>query len=450
VSNILIGARPMAAHVMQTFRLADDLQRRGHRVTYALGSARLGRLIESQGFRFYHLDLTRNPGDSPPPGLLEKLLPEGAPDRRARQQARAACGALLDGSAHREMVEALAPDLVVFDSSAIKYALPLLARKIPTLMVSPTFPSEWDDGAPHTHSHFIPSPSRLSRYRCQFEWLRLRAFRHLKWKLGFSEYSDCRVVAEHYGLRYSQIFESGRLAVRARLPQLILCPPAFDFPRDAHPGRHFLDSGVWTGYRADAADSEFPWHRLRPDVPLVYCSFGTRLPEYGPFAAGARRLVAEIVKAFSAQSRFQLVAVVGSRFDLSSLGPVPDHVIVVNKWVPQIKVLRRAAVHITHGGFTSVRESIECEVPMVVVPFDADQPGNAARVVYHNLGVRLLPGSATGANLLELSGRVHDSPAYRESMGGMKAEFERQRAALTAADLIESFLPAKAREAGAA
>ena len=38
----------MAAHVMQTFRLADDLQSRGHTVTYALGSARLGQLVEAQ------------------------------------------------------------------------------------------------------------------------------------------------------------------------------------------------------------------------------------------------------------------------------------------------------------------------------------------------------------------------------------------------------------------
>jgi MGT family glycosyltransferase len=260
--------------------------------------------------------------------------------------------------------------------------------------------------------------------------------------LGLSEYSDCRRVAEHYGLPYSRLFESVPFAVRVRLPQLTLCPPVFDFPRPPRPGRHFLDSGVWAGYREDAADREFPWHRLAPNVPLVYCSFGTRLPQYGTLKGKVNELLRELIGAFSRQGRFQLVVTVGSQFDVSALGPVPEHVIVTNKWVPQIKVLRRAAVHITHGGFTSVRESIECEVPMIVIPFDADQPGNAARVVYHGLGVRVFPDRAAGPELVRLSGQVHATPKYREKIGSMKAEFDAQRARHSAADLIESMLPA--------
>ena len=338
------------------------------------------------------MNLIDNLPPDPPPGPLEKLIPQAGPMRRTRRVFRAIRASILEGSAYRSMIEALAPDFVIFDSSAIKYALPLLARRIPLVMVSPTFPSEWDENVPQTHSHFTPSPTRLSRWRCKFEWVRLRAARHVQWKLGLSEYSDCRRVAEHYGLPYSRLFESVPFAVRVRLPQLTLCPPVFDFPRPPRPGRHFLDSGVWAGYREDAADREFPWHRLAPNVPLVYCSFGTRLPQYGTLRGKVNELLRELIGAFSRQGRFQLVVTVGSQFDASALGPVPEHVIVTNKWVPQIKVLRRAAVHITHGGFTSVRESIECEVPMIVIPFDADQPGNAARVVYHDLGVRVFPG----------------------------------------------------------
>lgn len=443
MANILIGARPMAAHVIQTFRLADDLQNRGHTVTYALGSPRLGQLVEAQGFNFYHLDLIHNPPHACSPDLLEKLIPRIRLLRQRRKTLRAVRESLLEGSAHRAMVETLAPDFVIFDSSAIKYALPLLSMKIPLAMVSPTFPSEWDENVPQTHSHFTPTPSPLSPLRCKFDWLRLRAVRQLEWRLGFSEYSDCRRVAEHYGLPYSQLFESVPLAVRVRLPQLTLCPPAFDFPRPPQPDRYFLDSGIWTDYREDAAVREFPWERLKPDTPLVYCSFGTRLPEYGVLKGKVSKLLREIIEAFSRQSSFQLVVTVGSHFDMSEFSSVPDNVIVVNRWVPQIRLLRRAAVHITHGGFTSVRESIECEVPMIVVPFDADQPGNAARVVYHNLGVRVFPGQAAGAKLAGLAGQVHSSQLYRESIGRMKADFDRHRASHSAADLIESMLAAR-------
>jgi zeaxanthin glucosyltransferase len=100
----------------------------------------------------------------------------------------------------------------------------------------------------------------------------------------------------------------------------------------------------------------------------------------------------------------------------------------------------RAAVHITHGGFASVRESIECEAPMIVVPFDADQPGNAARVVYHQLGVRAFPNQTTSSELVELCRQVYASPAYKENIHKMKVEFDRQRARQSAADLIEELL----------
>ena len=443
MANIIIGARPLIAHIMQTFRLANDLKRRGHTVTYALSASNLRHLVESQGFNFYHLSFLSNPASNRKSSSLLDKIPLAGQIRRTREQLKQICESVLEGSALQAMVDELAPDLIITDSTAIKYALPLLAWKIPMIMVSPTLPSEWDDNAPHTHSHHIPTASLLSQYRHKWEWVRHRLVRHIKWKLGLNEYSGCRRIAEHYGLSYSQLVDRAPLAVRVRLPQFILCPAAFDFPRAERPNRYFLDSGVWQDYREDAAEREFPWHRLTPNLPMVYCSFGTRLPEYGPCKERVGRLLKEIIGAFSKQNRFQLVVSVGSSFALSTFGSVPDDVIIVNKWIPQIKVLSRAAVHITHGGFASVRESIECEVPMIVVPFDADQPGNAARVVYHELGVRAFPNKITGSELVEVSHQVYASPKYKENIRKMKVEFDRQRARQSAADVIEAILIGK-------
>src|SRR5436853_7274666 len=96
------------------------------------------------------------------------------------------------------MIDTRALYLVIIDSAAIKYAIALLGRSIPIVMVSPTRPSEWDDDAPHTHSHQIPTSSRLSRYYGKWEWVRHRLVRHIKWKLGLTEYSGFRRIAEHY------------------------------------------------------------------------------------------------------------------------------------------------------------------------------------------------------------------------------------------------------------
>jgi MGT family glycosyltransferase len=247
-------------------------------------------------------------------------------------------------------------------------------------------------------------------------------------------------MARHYGLSLSGLFDHERSMEYLRLPEMCLCPAAFDFPRELRPNRYFLDSGVRPAEPEGGAGEDFPWERLRSDMPTIFCSFGSILSESRRWQRVVRNVLREIIEAFSNESRFQLVVGVGGKFDISEFDSVPDHILVINKWIPQIKMLRRASVHITHGGFSSVRESIECQVPMIVIPFVNDQPGNAARVVYHNLGVRVMLNKVVGAEIVKQSKQLIDSPIYKENLRRMKLEFDHQRAKQSAADLIESHL----------
>lgn len=68
---------------------------------------------------------------------------------------------------------------------------------------------------------------------------------------------------------------------------------------------------------------------------------------------------------------------------------VPTNVFLFNQ-VPQLDLLRNCDMMITHGGLTSIKECIQQNVPMLVYPINRkfDQNGNAARVYFHNLGLR--------------------------------------------------------------
>jgi len=57
--------------------------------------------------------------------------------------------------------------------------------------------------------------------------------------------------------------------------------------------------------------------------------------------------------------------------------------------VPQLEVLKKADVFVTHGGMNSVNEGLSFGVPMVVIPFMSDQPTNARRIEELGLGKRL-------------------------------------------------------------
>lgn len=483
MSTILIHVPPMVAHVNPTFRLAKDLQSRGHSVTYISATKRLEAMVRAHGLnhRLMPVGWQRPPQNAQRPGPPDAAAPQATPPRqtngngngngKARHHPpgtrahishlifgglrdrsaliRRAAEQMRDDREFRQAIDELSPDLVLVDSLSSVYVLPLLAWDVPVAMLSPTLPTGYDANVPPLCSHFIPDESVMSRVGCAAAWARHRGIRRLtdaamRCMGGFGPGTFLRDVTRHYGLDCARVIDQRRYwKAVLRVPELILCPEAFDFPRAPRPDMFYVDSSVRPDALESKEDASFPWHRIRPDMELVYCAFGSVVTVA---SARAKRLLAGIAAAFATQKRFQLVLKLATAEEVAALGDLPDHVIAVHEWVPQIALLRRAAVHITHAGFMSVRESIECAVPMVAIPLhhrvpgDADHPGTAARIEYHGIGRRLRPRAATGEKVLELARHIADTPRYKKSMCDMKLAFERHREEHNAADVVETLL----------
>ena len=69
------------------------------------------------------------------------------------------------------------------------------------------------------------------------------------------------------------------------------------------------------------------------------------------------------------------------------LARVPSNVHVVES-VPHGAVLPHVDLVITHGGHGTLIRALAGGVPVMVVPISRDQPDNAARVLYHHVGVK--------------------------------------------------------------
>ena len=61
----------------------------------------------------------------------------------------------------------------------------------------------------------------------------------------------------------------------------------------------------------------------------------------------------------------------------------------------------RAALLISHGGLLGVQEAIEHAVPILVLPFGNDQPGNAAKLVKEGVALKLSWDDVNEQNLFE-------------------------------------------------
>ena len=122
---------------------------------------------------------------------------------------------------------------------------------------------------------------------------------------------------------------------------------------------------------------------LGRERPLVYATLGTVFndPTYGlPFFPS--------VQAGLHDASVDLLMTVGPNVDPSVLGDQRPGVHVA-RYVAQREVLERCAVVICHGGYGTLLDAIDAAVPIIVVPFGADQHINAATVERLGIGATI-------------------------------------------------------------
>ena len=97
-----------------------------------------------------------------------------------------------------------------------------------------------------------------------------------------------------------------------------------------------------------------------------------------------------------------------------ALGELPGSPLVVD-FAPQLELLGRAVLTITHAGLNTVLDALSLGVPIVAVPVTNEQPGIAARVAWSGAGVALPPKRATPAEIRSAVLRVLGEPSYRQA-----------------------------------
>jgi MGT family glycosyltransferase len=153
---------------------------------------------------------------------------------------------------------------------------------------------------------------------------------------------------------------------------------------------------------------DFPTDQLTGN-PLVYISLGTINNQRADFYRAC-------FEAFGSHGG-QFILSVGKATNIDSLGAIPPNFIVRN-FVPQLEILKRANLFITHGGMNSVQESAWFGVPMVVIPQQLEQALVARRVAEIGAGIALGTkppfGTVTAAELAQAVQTILAAPdSYR-------------------------------------
>lgn len=402
----------MTGHLNPSLALGRELPRRGHRMTVFTGPGARAK-VERAGLSFEPIGEGEEANVAAGLARLAEMRGMAATFHTGRmiREGAEVVARELPGAIARSGVEGLIVDqvspaaAVVADEIGMPYAVACNAL---ACYYDPT----------------LPAPPLPRRYRPGRIW----KLRNLLASKAMSLVFDRATGVKRGGLSPLMLF----FEFQRGLAQVAQQPAFFDFPRSRLPD-HFHYTGPWHEPARDE-EIEFPWDRL-DGRPLVYASLGT-------LQNRLRQVYAAIAEA-AAGLDVQLVIALGNRNAMLNLPP-RENVIVV-PYAPQLRLLERAAVAVTHAGLNTALECLAAGLPMVCLPVTNDQPGVARRVEWLGAGEVLSIRRVTPARLRPLLRRVLDEPNYRATAARLRDEIAATSGLTRAAEIIERALTRRER-----
>jgi hypothetical protein len=195
---------------------------------------------------------------------------------------------------------------------------------------------------------------------------------------------------------------------------------------------HFVGPSILATTRKE---TDFPWDLLDPERTKIYLSLGTLYNNNFEFYR-------TVFTAFSDHPA-QFILSVGRVTDIHDLGLVPDN-FIIQSIVPQLELLQKVDLFITHGGMNSVNEGLNYGVPLVVVPQQIEQALNGRQVARQGAGVVLADtppyGHLDACVLRRTVDKVLADPAYRLNAERLSRSFHEAGGYQQAATAITSGL----------
>jgi MGT family glycosyltransferase len=395
LARIVVLSVPAFGHLNPILPIVRRLVARGHDVT-VFNEASFEALIRATGARFaayppvIHLeDFSRTLKNGDMIAWIEMIL--------------AATGPLLADLAPR--LRAARPDLIVFDGIAVWGEMLASKLKLRSVAISTTFCS---DAFGRSVGDVVADTLSIARLLPRFAWDAAFIFRH---------------GAAHLPRTLPLVPRRGDVT-------LMLTSREFHPPSRRRDDPNFTYVGC--AIDPDTRPETFDFSRL-DGRPLLYVSLGTLHHGNAPFF--------DTCMAAFADWPGQVLASVGRGTDLSRYGSAPANFMFAEA-VPQLAILERTHVFLTHAGLNSVHEALWHGVPMVAVPQQIEQLHNARAMEAAGAGLVIdTEAKGRGVTAAELRAAVDrvsaDRKTYTAAAARIGASLRAGGGIERAADIIE-------------
>ncbi|GAA5528859.1 nucleotide disphospho-sugar-binding domain-containing protein [Herpetosiphon gulosus] len=440
MATIVISMFPEEGHLIPSFKLGKSLKVQGHQVYY-LALADFEEYIRKQGFEYlplfaedfskgFRAQQTERIANSRGRAFLKEVS-QTAFYLKLFQTVREAQNPI-----KRSLLE-IGADLCIFDGFLAPLSLMVRHAGLEVISLSININLPQAVNYPPVVTNIVPdnTPASLSKASMAWKFSGL-AIKITNFLIGYNFQKKLTELATHFGFPADMVVPAAlfpRLRPQLEIPELVLCPQVFDFPRPS------VEQGIFycePSIDLDRQEAAFDWSQIDPNKPLIFCTLGSQSHIYKP----SRRFFQTVIDIMRSRPDWQLIMALGQKFQAHEFANVPANVQLL-QWASVEQILPRTSVMITHGGVGTIKECVYFNVPMVVFPGNRDQPGYAARVVYHELGLMGAMGKVSAQALETMLNQVIQNPNFRQRVTAMGEEFRALEAASPALELIQSKLP---------
>lgn len=410
-----------AGHLLSVGPIGVELVARGHQVT-VIARERAAGICGQLGLPLGQIELDDVPWRTSHLLWAAFALVGSAWRISLRDKFRWRADAILQRLPHR--LQELAIDGIIVDQtmSAVGSAAEHLGIPFVTICSALLWNEEDSVPPPFTGWPYEDTPAAHRRNR--------RGYAGWHWFIR----TELQAINRHrkrWGLRqFTHIDEA--FSPLAQISQLC---PEFDFPRRELPPQFHYIGSLAHGRRV-TDDKPFPWDKLS-GRPLIFASLGTdpypsNLPVFRRILEACAGLDAQVVLALGRWHDEQDSV-------REKLGPIPENALIVD-FAPQLALLDRASLLITHAGVNTVLEALCRGVPMVALPRSVDQPGMGSRIAYCGVGSVASFQHCSAAELRRLVEEALTDATIRERAGKMQQAMLAAGGAKRAAELAEQAL----------
>jgi MGT family glycosyltransferase len=423
VVRILVACTPVHGHLAPLLRATRELVQRSNEVVVLTGS-RFEAAVTATGARHVPLPAGADYDDRD----LDASFPGRASKRGPAKLNFDVVHLFADPVAHQyraleELRREFRPAAVLADTAfggAAVWALSGVADRPPVVVANVTFLTLSGRGVPPAGVGLTPMPGPVGRARDAL--VRLLAERVIL-RSGLAQFN--RVFEITAGRRLPGSFFDGPL-LADRL--LVLTVPSFEYPRVDLPDKVSFVGPMLPSPSEDYGSPGW-WSDLDAGMPVVLVTQGTI------DTSDLGRLISPTLAGL-AEEDVLVVATTGGRPPSAVPGPLPGNA-RVEPFIPYDRLLPKADVMVTNGGYGGVQYALSHGVPLVVAGEGEDKPDIAARVAWSGAGINLKTGRPSPAKVRGAVRRALNEPSFRGRARALQGKMASYDAVKAVADILE-------------